>query len=89
MSFMSFGFLSLSELKKKKIGKLPKDADSSSFSLLILHIYIFPLLLVVLKLCLSFIPLYVPSSLVFLCFQSINFFLCLISLFPFLIFKNF
>lgn len=65
MSFISFGFLSQSELRKR-LENYPEDADSSSFSLLILHIYIFPLLLVVLKLCLSFIPLYVPSSRVFI-----------------------
>lgn len=88
MSFMSFGFLSLSELKKKKIGKLPKRCRFFIF-LFINFAYLYFPSIVVLKLCLSFIPLYVPSSLVFLCFQSINFFLCLISLFPFLIFKNF
>lgn len=64
VSFISFGFLSQSELKKKKVGKLPRRCRF--FIFLFVNIYISPLLLVVLKLCLSFIPLYVPSSLVFI-----------------------
>ena len=65
MSFISFGFLSLSELKKKKFGKLPKRCRFFIFLFVNFEYLYFPLF-VVLKLCLSFIPLYVPSSLVFI-----------------------
>lgn len=39
MSFMSFGFLSLSELKKKRLENYPKDADSSSFFINFAYLY--------------------------------------------------